>query len=204
MEIELKYAIDSGEIADRIWEDEELKKIEEAGTRETVIMNAVYFDTADMDLSKNDMAYRVRKEGDKLVATLKWGGGSEGALHKREEVNVPAVNTKPDPGLFEACDIGEDLMSILGGKELEPVLEMHVERRRFRIDTENTIMEISVDQGSIITKNGNEPICEVEVELFSGSDSVMMKTGQQLAEKYGLVSEKRSKFYRGLLLLGLR
>jgi hypothetical protein len=32
----------------------------------------------------------------------------------------------------------------------------------------------------------------------------MMKTGTGLAEKYGLVSEKRSKFYRGLMLLGQR
>lgn len=204
MEIELKYAIENTETADKIWEDEELKRIEEAGTRETVIMNAVYFDTVDMDLSKNDMAYRVRREGDKLVATLKWGGGSEGALHQREEVNVPVLDTKPNPVVFEACDIGDDLLAILGGNELRPVLEMSVERRRFRVDTENTILEISVDQGSIITDNGNEPICEVEVELFSGSEEVMMKTGQHIAEKYGLVSEKRSKFYRGLLLLGLR
>lgn len=204
MEIELKYAIENTETADKIWEDEELKRIEEAGTRETVIMNAVYFDTVDMDLSKNDMAYRVRREGDKLVATLKWGGGSEGALHQREEVNVPVLDTKPNPVVFEACDIGDDLLAILGGNELRPVLEMSVERRRFRVDTENTILEISVDQGSIITDNGNEPICEVEVELFSGSEEVMMKTGQHIAEKYGLVSEKRSKFHRGLLLLGLR
>ena len=49
-----------------------------------------------------------------------------------------------------------------------------------------------------------ESCSEVEVEMFSGSDNVMMKIGQQLAEKYGLASEKRSKFYRGLLLLGLR
>ena len=204
MEIELKYAIESGAIADKIWEDEDLKKIEEAGTRETVSMNAIYFDTVDMDLSKNDMAYRVRREDDKLVATLKWGGGSEGALHQREEVNVPVLDTKPNPVVFEACDIGDDLLSIIAGNELRPVLEMSVERRRFRVDTENTILEISVDQGSIITDNGNEPICEVEVELFSGSEEVMMKIGQQIAEKYGLVSEKRSKFYRGLLLLGLR
>lgn len=204
MEVELKYAISSSEIADQIWNDEDLKKIEEKGTCETVIMNATYFDTSDMDLSKNDMAYRVRKEGDKLVASLKWGGGSEGALHKREEINVPVMDIKPNPVIFEACDIGDDLLSVLDGKELRAVLEMRVERRRFRVDTENTILEISVDQGEIITDNGTEPICEVEIELFSGSEEVMMKIGEILTEKYGVVSEKRSKFYRGLLLLGQR
>ena len=204
MEIELKYAIDNNEIAAQIWEDEDLKKVEEPGTRETVIMNATYFDTEDLALSKNDMAYRVRKEGDRLVASLKWGGGSDGALHKREEINIPVMDTKPNPVIFEACDIGEDLLAILGGKELRAVLEMHIERRRFRIDAESTILEISVDNGQIVTINGNEPVCEVEIELFSGSEEVMMKIGQALAEKYGLVSEKRSKFYRGLVLLGQR
>lgn len=204
MEIELKYAIDSRETADKIWEDDDLKKIEEQGTRETVIMNATYFDTADMDLSKNDMAYRVREEGDRLVASLKWGGGSEGALHKREEINVPVMDMKPNPVIFESCDIGDDLLSFLGGKELRSVLEMHIERRRFRVDTESTILEISIDSGDIITENGAVPVCEVEIELFSGSEDVMMKIGGSLAEKYGLVSEKRSKFYRGLLLLQQR
>ena len=204
MEIELKYAIDSEEIAAKIWEDEELKKIEEAGTREIVLMNATYFDTADLDLSKNDMAYRVRKEGERLIASLKWGGGSEGALHKREEINIPVMDNKPNPVIFETCDIGEDLLAILGGKELRPVLEMNIERKRFRVDTESTILEISVDGGEIVTINGTEPVCEVEVELFSGSVDVMMKIGQAMAEKYGLVSENRSKFYRGLMLLGQR
>lgn len=204
MEIELKYAIDSKEVAAKIWQDEDLKKIEEAGTRETVIMNAVYFDTEDLDLSKNDMAYRVRKEGDRLVASLKWGGGSKGALHKREEINIPVMDTNPNPMIFEACDIGDDLLSILGGKELHSVLEMHIERKRFRIDTESTILEISIDNGEIITDNGTVPVCEVEIELFSGSEDVMMKIGQTLAEKYELVSEKKSKFYRGLMMLGQR
>lgn len=204
MEIELKYAIDSKEVAAKIWQDEDLKKIEEAGTRETVIMNAVYFDTEDLDLSKNDMAYRVRKEGDRLVASLKWGGGSKGALHKREEINIPVMDTNPNPMIFEASDIGDDLLSILGGKELHSVLEMHIERKRFRIDTESTILEISIDNGEIITDNGTVPVCEVEIELFSGSEDVMMKIGQTLAEKYELVSEKKSKFYRGLMMLGQR
>lgn len=204
MEIELKYAINSKEIAAKIWEDEDLMKIEEPGTRETVIMNATYFDTKDMDLSKNDMAYRVRKEGDRLIASLKWGGGSDGPLHKREEINIPVMNTKPNPVIFETCDIGEDLVSIIGGKELHSVLDMHIERKRFRVDTESTILEISIDHGQIITENYVEPVCEMEIELFSGSEDVMMKIGQAMAEKYGLVSEKRSKFYRGLVLLGQR
>lgn len=204
MEVELKYAIKDKETADAVWEDGDLKRLEEPETRETVQMNAVYFDTVDRDLSTNDMAYRIRREGDRLIASLKWGGGSEGALHKREEINVPVKTVSPNPVVFETCDIGPDLMKIISGKELLPVLEMNVERRRFRVDTGDSLLEVSVDVGQIVAGDKTEPICEVEVELFSGSEEDMMKVGQDLAEKYGLVSEKRSKFYRGLLLLGQR
>ena len=204
MEIELKYAINNKEIAAKIWDDEELKKIEEPDTRETLFMDAIYFDTKDMDLSKNDMAYRVRREGDRLVASLKWGGGSEGALHKREEINIPVNDTKPNPVIFEACDIGPDMMKIISGKELQPLVDMHIERKRFRVEIDDTLLEISIDGGEIKTVNGSVPVNEVEIELFSGPEEGMMKIGQMLMEKYDLVSEKRSKFYRGLILLGER
>lgn len=204
MEIELKYAINSKETAAAIWEDSDLKKIEEPETRETLFMDAIYFDTKDMDLSKNDMAYRVRREGDRLVASLKWGGGSEGALHKREEINIPVNDTKPDPVIFEACDIGPDLMRIISGKELQPLVEMHIERKRFRVEYEGSLLELSVDDGEIRTDSGATHVSELEIEIYNGGEEGMMKLGQLLTEKYELVSEKRSKFYRGLMLLGER
>ncbi|MCB6994340.1 CYTH domain-containing protein [bacterium 210820-DFI.6.37] len=204
MEIELKYAINSKETAMRIWEDEELKKMEEPETRETVFMKATYFDTADYDLCRNDMAYRVRSEGDRLIASLKWGGKNEGALHTREEINVPVIDTHPNPVTFEESDIGRDLIQIIGGKPLRPIMETQTERRRFRIDTQISILEVSIDGGTIATEKGSRPICEVEIELFSGEQDDLLKIGQKIMDKYGLVSEKRSKFYRGLELLGER
>lgn len=204
MEIELKYAINSKETAMRIWEDEELKKMEEPETRETVFMKATYFDTADYDLCRNDMAYRVRSEGDRLIASLKWGGKNEGALHTREEINVPVIDMHPNPVTFEESDIGRDLIQIIGGKPLYPIMEMQTERRRFRVDTQISILEVSIDGGTIATERGSSPICEVEIELFSGEQDDLLKIGQKIMDKYGLVSEKRSKFYRGLELLGER
>lgn len=204
MEIELKYAINSKEIAQQIWEDEDLKKIEEHDTRETLFMKATYFDTVDYDLCKNDLAYRIRCEGDKLVATLKWGGRNDGALHTREEINIPVSNTSPNPVTFEESEIGKDLIRILNGKPLHPIMNMQIERRRFRLDTKDTIMEVAIDSGQIVTEKSSSPICEVEIELFSGEHGPLLEVGRKLIAKYGLVSEKKSKFYRGLVLLGQR
>lgn len=204
MEIELKYAINSKETAARIWEDEELKKMEEPQTRETVFMKATYFDTDDFALSRNDMAYRIRCEDDSMIACLKWGGKNEGALHTREEINIPVKDTKPNPVTFEESDVGRDMIRILDGRPLHPIMDMQIERRRFRLDTQESLLEISIDNGQIVTDKGTSPICEVEIELFSGEQEDFLRVGERIAEKYGLVSEKRSKFYRGLLLLGQR
>lgn len=87
---------------------------------------------------------------------------------------------------------------------MRPIIEMHIERRRFRMDTQSSLLEVSVDSGEIVTEKGSSPICEVEIELFSGEQEDLLETGQQLVDKYGVVSEKRSKFYRGLVLLGQR
>lgn len=202
MEIELKYAIDSPLVAHSIWEDEELKKMEEPESRETVFMKSTYFDTEDFALSKTDMAYRIRSEGgDKLVASLKWGGKSDGALHTREEINIPVTTRSPNPFTFEESDIGKDLIRVLGGKPLERIMDVNVQRRRFRIDTGDCLLEISVDEGEIQTAKGSSPICEVEIELFSGEEEDMIRVGNRLEEKYGVRSEKRSKYYRGLMLL---
>ena len=105
MEIELKYSIGTGEIADAIWEDEELKKMEEAGSRRTEELNAIYYDTPEMDLLKHDIAFRIREEGPRVIATLKWNGKTVGALHTREELNVNLGEgtclDNPDP----ECDL---------------------------------------------------------------------------------------------------
>ncbi|MBR6444371.1 MAG: CYTH domain-containing protein [Firmicutes bacterium] len=178
MEVELKYAIADNETANSIWKDPYLKEIEEPDTRETVSMKGVYFDTEDHDFMKNDIALRVRKEGSRLVAALKWNDASEGVFHRREEMNVAVTDEaqleKPNLVVFEDSDIGKELIKLAGGKKLIKLMVVDVVRRRFRVEENNTLMEISIDKGEIITENGNEPILEVEIELFSGDDSALL------------------------------
>ena len=207
MEIELKYGIPGNDVANAIWKDPYLKSIEEPDSRETLSMKGVYFDTEDHDLMKNDIALRVRQEGSRIVAALKWGDNSEGNLHKREEMNVAVTDEaqleKPNLVVFEDSDIGKELIGLVGGKKLRKLMVVDVTRRRFRVDENNTIMEISIDRGEIITENGNEPILEIEIELFTGDDGQLLDLGNRLAEKYDLTVEKRSKYLRGITLLGV-
>ena len=208
MEIEMKYGIGDKETAEYIWDDEYLLSIEEADTREKVMMKAAYFDTEDLILSRNDIALRVRMEGARIVATLKWRGKNEGGLHTREEINVPVTDEAcfiaPDPQLFKESEIGQEEIALIGFKKLHSILETNFLRSRFRIDSGDGIMEVSIDRGEIVTDKGTEPICELEIELFSGEQNALELVTHKVAEKYGLQPETRSKYARGLALLGLR
>ena len=201
MEIELKYRIPGEEIAERIWDDSLFSDMEEEESREEIELSAVYYDTKELDLAKNEIAYRVRKEGDRQIATLKWKGRSEDGLHVREELTVQVPDNRPDIGVFLESDIGADLEQLLEGKELEELMHSEIRRRRFRIDTGEGIFEFSVDQGAIYAAGKKTDIQEVEIELFSGETEELMEIGRKLQEMYGLEAEDTSKYAKGIDLL---
>ena len=202
MEIEMKYGIKDKDSAEAIWEDDFLNEMGDVDARETVFMKAAYFDTKVHILSKNDIAFRVRMEGNRIVASLKWNGSGEEGLHIRKEINVPvddpACFIQPSPDLFKESDTGRMLMNLIGDQLIYSMLEIHILRRRLRLDTGDSIVEVAVDTGEIITDFGNLPICELEIELFSGEKEDVKAIGTKLAEKYNLVPLNVSKYARGL------
>lgn len=201
MEIELKYRIPNEETAEQIWINKSFFHIEEEGSREELCFDARYFDTADGDLNDKEIAYRVRKEGHRWVATVKWSGFSEGGFHQREELNIPVSSDQPDLSVFSESEIGETINKLTEEKELECILQTKFMRRQFRIDTGTGIFEVSIDKGMIITLNGEEPILEVEIELFSGGTDELIELGNKLSETYDLEVESESKYARGLALV---
>ena len=127
MEVELKYLLDSKETADAIFNDAYLFSIEEKETREKMFFKAAYFDTEDYILSKHDIAFRVRMEGEQLIASLKWQGKVEGGLHRREEINVPVDDPQcyvmPSAEIFSESDIGKEVIRLVGEKPLISLME---------------------------------------------------------------------------------
>jgi triphosphatase len=205
METELKYLIRDKDMADELWNDEILLSIAGPATREILVMKAVYFDTEDRLLLQNDMAFRVRLEGEHIFAALKWGGHSANGLHEREEVTIPVKGEhyfiEPPTDLFAESEDGKALVRIIGDKPLVNMLEMRYLRRRMRVDIGDSIMEIAIDTGCLVTDAGERPIMELEIELFAGELQPMLDLGKTLREKYGLVPEDQSKLAQGLDLI---
>ena len=204
MEIELKYSIADSDTADRISKDAGLQKLEEKDSRDAEELCGRYYDTVDLILQKNDVAFRMRREGKKLVATMKWNGETSGALHSREELNInlgDCDNLDPQPEVFAESEEGRRMLDLIGERTLHCIMEVNVLRRSFRVDTGKSLVEISIDQGEIITSKGTEPVCELELELFGGEEEDMLKLGDHLAQEYALEMGTISKFARGLKLL---
>lgn len=206
MEIEVKYIVQDDFAKEKILEDKHLQSISCPDSREIINMEAVYFDTKELALCKKEMALRVRYENGRPIATLKWGGGSEGSLHVRGELNVSVHETfahRPHIDIFKGSDIYEELGRIVGEDNLFPIMEMKCVRQQLKVDTGRSINVVSLDEGEIITPKGNTPICELEVELYSGEKEDMIALGKELAMKYNLEEGIKSKFQRGLELLEL-
>lgn len=205
MEIEMKYAIPNKATADAIWDDPYLDEIGEVDSRETVYMKSAYFDTEDRILARHDIAFRVRMEGTRVVASLKWNGESKDGLHRREEVNVPVADPAcflaPSPLIFKESDTGRAMIELVGSQRLESILEIRFLRRRMRVDNGKSILELAVDTGDIQADDGEAAICELEIELFSGDEADVTGIGTEIARRFQLEPLNVSKYARGLKLL---
>lgn len=201
MEIELKYRIPDYNTADRIWENELFAGMEEEGSREELDLHARYFDTEELDLANSQIAYRIRKEGEHYIATIKWQGISEDGLHRREELSCHVPDETADLELFCESDIGEELKSVIEGKDLKMIMETRIKRRRYRIDTGEAILEVSVDKGSVRVDEAEAPVLEVEIELFTGDTEGLLRIGRKMQKQYDLAPEDVTKYAKGIELI---
>jgi inorganic triphosphatase YgiF len=206
MEIELRFLVEEEFTRDRIMNDGHLLSMAENEEPEVIPMKAIYLDTEDQAMLRKSMAFRVRYEDGRPVATLKWGGKSENGLHERGELNVSVDEEyvkEPHMNIFKGSEIYEEIAELVGDKPLMPVMEMEFIRKQIHVDTGKSISVVSYDEGEIRTTGGNAEISEMEVELYSGSQDDMIALGRELAAKYNLKAGEKSKFQRGIELLGI-
>ena len=208
MEIELKYRIDNLEQYENLLSDTWIAGLAGGEEPENVRMKAAYFDTADHTLIRHNIAFRIRSEGERTLATLKWREDDDGisGLYIRSEINIPVSDHccffAPDPAIFKASSEGKDLLDILEGKPLVNIFDMIFTRRRIRVDYENSILELALDEGVIVAGADSIQFRELEIEVYSGEKEDLLSLGKQIAAKYKLEPELKTKFARGIELLG--
>ena len=163
------------------------------GPFRAIAMETTYFDTADGALSAQKMTLRLRKENEVTVCTLKaplpQGGLGEWEC-EADELNA---------GLAQLlCSGAPAHVARLAEKGLIPVCGARFTRMAALLPTADGTAELALDSGVLLGGGKEMPLCEVELELKSGSDRATLALAAELAEKLALTPESKSKFRRAM------
>lgn len=165
------------------------------GPWQEIRMETTYFDTADRALSARHMTLRLRRENDETVCTLK----------------TPLPDGSRGEWECHATDIGDGIRAliaigapkVLAGLTINgvfPSCGARFTRLATQIPTADGMAELALDSGVLLGGGKEMSLCEVEVELKSGSEASAVALAQKLAAQYGLKEEPESKFRRAMEL----
>ena len=158
-------------------------------------MTTTYYDTPSRALSARRYMLRRRLENGVSVCTMKTSG--KGNLRGEWEVTSDSVTE----AVSELCKLGcpAELES-LSAEGLVPICGARFTRQAGTFTLLDCTVELALDQGVLFAGEKEIPLCEIEVELKSGSREAADDFARQLADIYGLQPEEKSKFARALAL----
>jgi triphosphatase len=175
-----------------------------SGRPRTSQLDAIYYDTDDLRLRREGLAFRVRKNGRRFVQTLKASGRAGGAALARGEWEAQLSSPEPDLGAMPG-EGGAMLAGLVGGAELRPLFSTRVRRRIRRLRTTNggdgpCVVEAALDLGTIEANGHSMPLAELELELIEGEPATLFQLALELDRLTPLHVETSSKAARGYAL----
>jgi inorganic triphosphatase YgiF len=202
MEIEAKFAVPD----EAAWlKLQAVKKI--AGYAlspgKTKRVHDTFVDTPDRAILASGHVCRKREVDGQIVMTLKSGQTVEGAVHRREELEVTLERELPI-GQWPPSEIRDRLLEIVGDVVLVPLFGQHQTRIiRWASHADRVVAEMSVDKVELSINGREQGYFEVEFELkAAGTEDDLAAIAACLQNEWKLEPEPRSKFARALALAG--
>lgn len=163
-----------------------------------------YYDTPTRKFSKNGVVFRVRKEPEGFIATVKIEKSNSGGLSERMEYNVALLDEKPVFSGFEEINFLVDLNALVAKDgEVQELFSVCVNRHQCElVIAEETVVEMAIDIGEITAGEKSMPVYEVEFEIKQGSSNDLIDFIALLSKEVPLFAEQKSKYYRGCELAG--
>jgi CHAD domain-containing protein len=131
----------------------------------------IYFDTGDRRLLSEGNTLRLRVRKRRRTLSLKSTGGSEGALHRRREmeVDIPVGTDPADPRSWPKGALARQVSRAAAGAHLVRIAEIHQRRvRRNALRAGRAVAEISLDRVTLRRDRRAATHTELEVELLRG------------------------------------
>ena len=165
------------------------------GKEQVIQMKTTYFDTPDGKISSLRYTFRMRAENGVTVYTLKTP--MPGNVRGEWEV----VADRMEDAVDSLCQKGAptQLKELVSGGII-PVCGAEFIRIAKTVILPDCVVEVAMDKGVLTGGNREIPMCEVEVELKSGTRECTAAFARLLSQTYGLVPERKSKFSRAFAL----
>lgn len=184
-EFELKYAAPAAKLDDI--------QVAVPGTYEIISMETSYYDTPGHDLSARKWTLRRRLENGVSVCTLKTPASGFG--RNEWEVECGSIET----AVPELCKLsGLASLAELTAGGVKAVCGARFTRLACRVELEGAEAELALDEGILFGGGRELAFAEVEAELKSGDQAVLVRWAEDLARRFKLTPEPKSKFRRAL------
>lgn len=162
-----------------------------------------YYDTQDHQLAQHKVALRLRRDDETYIQTLKSRGQSVAGLSERNEWNWTLAQAELDTQRLDDSCWPQALASLDKGT-LAPIFRTDFQRQkldlRWQQEGETIEVEVALDQGAVICEAGQEPLCELELELRAGPPTALLQLALELAVDVPLMPCDISKAERGYRL----
>ena len=165
-------------------------------------MEAMYYDTADNLIAHCHGGLRLRRENETRVVCLKLAAesGFGGARKAREEYECTAPDIRTGIQNLPAAGAPQDICDCLLQANLIELGRTAFTRFWFLLSYQGCTCELAFDYGKL-TRNGRVgPICEMELELKSGSEADFDALAVQLQQEFDLKPQPLSKLARMMSL----
>ncbi len=167
-----------------------------------------YFDTPGLDLHRQGLELRLRRDGRRNLQTLKAALNTDAGLHRREEwegaldgpaLDIPALAALLPP---DAAATARLLHAFAARGDLGVRVTTRYRRTAWLLQSVNgDKVELALDIGEIVAAERALPLCEVEIELVAGEARALFALAGALQADLPLRPESRGKAARGFALL---
>jgi inorganic triphosphatase YgiF len=162
---------------------------------------SIYYDTPDMDLRHSGLALRLRRVGRRWFQTIKGGGAAAAGLHQRSELEAQVLKAQPDFTKITDPSLARLFAPSVLREQLRPLFVTDFNRAaRLLRFPDGSEAEFCLDRGKIIAGGSDTPVCELELELRSGSISALFQFALDLLHSVPFRLENVSKAERGYAL----
>src|SRR5512135_2899459 len=163
MEIEAKFAVPDEATWLRLQTVEQIAGYA-LSPGETKQVHDTFIDTPDRAILASGHVCRQREVDGQIVMTLKGGQTVEGAVHRREELEITLKRELPI-GQWPPSEIRDRLLGISGDVMLVPLFDQRQTRIiRWASRADRTVAEMSADKVALSIKGREQGYYEVEFE----------------------------------------